>query len=156
MQFTARRNFNGATPAICLGFILASGCGASARVDKQLADMREEMIKVHNDQDRLEDRLSALESQQQAAQARAQAARPDPERVEHAPLKVVHLVPDSEGSSGDTSSAEVPAPPASGSAASNGQNDVRPTIKGSGDNVYSTAGGASPPPSKPPSKGTAK
>ncbi|HTM45791.1 MAG TPA: hypothetical protein VL137_12605 [Polyangiaceae bacterium] len=146
MLFTARRKFNGASPAICLGLVLAFGCGSGSRVEKQLADIREELIRVHNDQDRLEDRLGALENQQQAAQAQAQAARPQPERVERPPLKIVHLTPDGEGPAGESATAEPAA--AAGGAPGNGSNDVRTTIKGSGDNVYSTNGGASAPPPK--------
>jgi hypothetical protein len=104
------------------------------------------LIRVHNDQDRLEDRLSAVESQQQAANAQAQAARPQPERVERPPLKVVHLAPDGEGATAEGATSE-PAT-AAGGAPSSGPNDVRTTIKGSGDNVYSTNGGASAPPPK--------
>ena len=41
---------------------MATGCGSSARLEKQIAQMRDELIRVHNDNDRLEERLAALEA----------------------------------------------------------------------------------------------
>src|SRR6185436_734619 len=76
------------------------------------------------DQDRLEERLAAIELS--SAIPRAPAAAPAAQRVEHPRLKVIHLAPEDEETTTPTE------PPPAASPESTGK---RPIIRGTGDRV---------------------
>lgn len=117
--------------------------------------MRQELIRVNNDNDRLEERLSALEANQ-AARAEQVAREGKSKPPTHPPLKVVHLQPTAEAVEPEST----PATPSSlvtpeSAATKNQESSPRPMIKGTGQKVYSTHGGAAPPPSDGPTKAAA-
>jgi len=75
---------------------LFSGCASdSDAVEKRLSELREDIRKLQNDNDRVSERLEALELRQ-AAQARSTPAPAEaaPETVSRPRLKVVRLSPD--------------------------------------------------------------
>ena len=144
MPAASRRTIHGATATLCLGAILATGCGSSARLEKQLAEMREEMVRVHNDNDRLEERLAAVEADQ-VARAHPSVRGDTPGVASHPPLKVVRLEPEAEANAAEEpagQSATPTAPAPDSAAAKNADTTPRPMIKGTGQKVYSTQGGA--------------
>ncbi|MEZ4219855.1 MAG: hypothetical protein R3B13_02930 [Polyangiaceae bacterium] len=78
------------------GFLLL-GCGSDHdKMEKHLKDMRDEITRLQNSQDRIGERLMALEMQQSAAaktgaKSKSDSAKTD--RVERPPLKVIKLAP---------------------------------------------------------------
>jgi outer membrane murein-binding lipoprotein Lpp len=109
------------------------GCGGSESLKKQIAGLETQITSMRADQDRLEERLAAVELAS-AVPSRAApgvaSARPS---VEHPRLKVIHLSPDQVGSSPE--SVDGPA-----SAAPDGTGP-RPTIRGTGDRIIKTGDG---------------
>jgi hypothetical protein len=83
------------------------------------------------DQDRLEERLAALELS--ASQSSHAGSAPAAERVERPRLKVIHLSPDDDGASAEPVN-EAPAPASNDSAR-------RPIIRGTGDRVIKVGDG---------------
>jgi hypothetical protein len=142
MRAASRRTIHGATATLCLGAILATGCGSGARLEKQIADLRQELVRVHNDNDRLEERLSALEAEQ-TARARQQARDGKPAPATHPPLKVVRLEPEEAVASEPESTVVTAAQLASPDPTNKDQDSApRPMIKGTGQKVFSTHSGA--------------
>jgi hypothetical protein len=82
---------------IALSFVAFLSCSSDRDAnEKRLAELRDEMTRVQNASDRLEDRVSALEvSAMSTARANA-AAAPAPEAapVYRPRLKVVHVTPE--------------------------------------------------------------
>jgi hypothetical protein len=79
----------------CLAAPLLGGCGSGLEgVDKRLAAMQDEITKVQSQNDRLVERLDAVE----ARQAKVESAKPAPPAVgtatERPSLKVVKVVPE--------------------------------------------------------------
>jgi hypothetical protein len=130
------RKKSGSALAICVAIAALTGCGSGARLEKQIADVKQELLRVQNDYDRLEERLGALETSQSRPTAAAPAQRP-----ERPALKVVRMAPEDDDAppAQEESPRLEPAPVAEG---------PRPMIKGSGDKVYATGNDA------PVSKGT--
>lgn len=118
--------------------------------------MQRELVRVHNDNDRLEERLAALEADQ-AARAQRQTREDKPMQHSHPPLKVVRLEPEpSTTAEPEPTAAATPAATAADAAALKNQDSApRPMIKGTGQKVYSTHGGANSP-STSPTDGPAK
>jgi hypothetical protein len=88
------------TGLLRLGVVFAlagalSGCGSNKdTVEKRLADLRDEIVRVQNNQDRLAERLMAVElarMQEPKSPAKPTAAS---QNVERPPLKVIRLAPD--------------------------------------------------------------
>lgn len=105
----------------------AVGCGGSDQLKKQVASLETQLTAVRADQDRLEERLAAVELAPQVP-SRA-AAVPAADRVDHPRLKVIHLAPDDESSAASEPSDDSSATPTK---------DVpshRPIIRGTGDRV---------------------
>jgi outer membrane murein-binding lipoprotein Lpp len=122
----------GTSTALALAVLAApavSGCGAgSDALKKQVTSLETQVTSVRADQDRLEERLAALELSAPAPSRAAKSAAEAP--VEHPRLKVIHLSPDQAGPAaepGDGPSGDGPD--------SNGR---RPAIKGTGDKVIKT------------------
>ncbi len=101
---------------VCAASVL-SGCGSSKdSVDKRLNELRDEITRLQNTQDRLGERLMAVEVQRlKAAPAPAAAAA---ERTERPPLKVIRLAPNQPD----------PAAPAEGSQEAD-EDGARPVLK---------------------------
>jgi len=110
-----------------------SGCAGSDGLKKQVASLETQVTSMRADQDRLEERLAALELS--ASEASHAAGVPSADRVERPRLKVIHLSP-----GGDT----VPAEPSSEPAVPS-TNDAarRPVIRGTGDRVIKVGDGDS-------------
>lgn len=109
--------------------VLATGCGSSDRLKKQVSQLESQITAMRGDQDRLEERLSALELAPPSS-ARASAPEAD-ERVERPRLKVIHLGPETE--QGGMEPADAPAP--------TGQSGSRPIIRGTGDRIIKVGDG---------------
>ena len=108
-------------PAVC-------GCAGTDRLKKQVSGLETQLTAMRADQDRLEERLAALELSSPLTPA-AKAS----ERVEHPRLKVIHLGPEEPEAAAPP--AEVapthPADPAG----------HRPIIRGTGDRVIKLGDG---------------
>ncbi|HEX4473762.1 MAG TPA: hypothetical protein VH142_01720 [Polyangiaceae bacterium] len=104
-----------------------TGCAGSNPMKKQVVALQTEVTELRADQDRLEERLAAVElSGTTHAKAPSVSAAP---RVEHPRLKVVHLSPDAEAESSDEP-VDAPAVDTDKTSA-----DRRPIIRGTGDRV---------------------
>ncbi|MFZ5889449.1 MAG: hypothetical protein ACOY0T_00120 [Myxococcota bacterium] len=78
-------------------------------MDKRLASLRDDITRLQADNDRLDERVDALEARPQPAAAPAPAAgKPSDGETSRPPLKVVKLVPNA-APTGDASSGDVPA-----------------------------------------------
>jgi outer membrane murein-binding lipoprotein Lpp len=111
-----------ATPAV-------SGCGGgSDALKKQVTSLETQLTTVRADQDRLEERMAALELSAPVPSRAAKGTTPAP--VEHPRLKVIHLSPDQAGPAADPGG-----PPSTDGADSTGR---RPAIRGTGDKVIKT------------------
>jgi hypothetical protein len=122
---------------LCPAALSTLGCAGTDRLKKQVAGLETQVTSMRADQDRLEERLAAVELS--TAPAKASDA-PAPERVEHQRLKVIHLAPDD----GNASSNATPEAPASSGAAPTGASDPnahRPIIRGTGDRVIKVGDG---------------
>lgn len=108
--------------------------------------MRQELVRVHNDNDRLEERLSALEAEQ-AAKAKARDSKPT--QPSHPPLKVVRLEPEEVATPEPESTVVTASQLASPDATKGQDSSPRPMIKGTGQKVFSTHGGAASSPETP-------
>jgi hypothetical protein len=87
----------------------AAGCASDRdAIDKRMAALREDITRMQAENDRLGERVDALEAKGSSAPAKTAAA---PEaKVERAPLKVVKLVPgDGPVPSGDAEAVELAA-----------------------------------------------
>lgn len=80
----------------CLALALVSGCGSGLEgVDKRLAAMQDEITKVQSQNDRLVERLDAVEARQAKAESAAKPAQPAASGATERPsLKVVKVVPE--------------------------------------------------------------
>jgi len=105
-----------------------TGCGGSDALKKQVASLETQLTSVRADQDRLEERLAALELATPEPARSSKAAQP--QTVEHPRLKVIHLSPDQAGPAaqpGDATSGD-----------GEGANGRRPAIRGTGDKIIKT------------------
>jgi hypothetical protein len=106
-----------------LGAVLAStGCGSSDRLKKQVSQLESQVTAMRGDQDRLEERLAALELSPPTS---PRASAPADDRVERPRLKVIHLGP---GADQRADPGDVPGPTAEPSGS-------RPIIRGTGDRI---------------------
>lgn len=80
---------------------LTAGCGGGSRdaMEKRLAELREDITRLQNSQDRIAERMMAMEIQRQQDGARAAAPAPatSARPVERPPLKVIRLEPGQPG-----------------------------------------------------------
>ena len=112
--------------------LAAFGCGGSDSLKKQVTGLETQLTTMRADQDRLEERLAALELSSQNTRAQPSATV---ERVQRPRLKVIHLAPEEE--------APPPAPAESGSAPNAPDSTHRPIIRGTGDRVIKVGDGES-------------
>jgi outer membrane murein-binding lipoprotein Lpp len=116
---------------------LASGCAGNDGLRKQVTGLETQVTSMRADQDRLEERLAALElTSSQAAHESRNHPGPASERIERPRLKVIHLAPDDDGAAAEPSNE--PAPPSAGDSAAH-----RPVIRGTGDRVIKVGDGDS-------------
>lgn len=84
--------------ASALGWLLAlllAGCSSGLEgVDKRLSAMQDEIIKVQGQNDRLVERLDAVEARQAKADSAAKPSSPGGSASERPTLKVVKVVPE--------------------------------------------------------------
>jgi outer membrane murein-binding lipoprotein Lpp len=113
--------------AVVFGCASLFGCSSNDALKKQVASLETQLTAVRADQDRLEERLAAMELTS-SVQPKAPTTTPQ-DRVDHPRLKVIHLSPEDETSSvsepSDESSSNPTKTPAS----------RRPIIRGTGDRV---------------------
>jgi len=110
---------------------MLSACGGSEGMKKQVAGLETQLTAMRADQDRLEERLAALELS--ASQSSHAGGAPAAERVERPRLKVIHLAPDEDGAPAEPAN-EAPAPSTNDTA-------HRPIIRGTGDRVIKVGDG---------------
>jgi hypothetical protein len=110
------------------------GCGSSDRLKKQVSGLETQLTALRADQDRLEERLAAIELSSAVPSHTAPAAAA--ERVERPRLKIIHLSPDDQEPASEKA-VEPPATSAPDSAAR------RPIIRGTGDRVIKVGDGDS-------------
>ncbi|MFO7179239.1 MAG: hypothetical protein DIU78_011120 [Pseudomonadota bacterium] len=82
--------------ALLVSAFATLGCASDREgLERRLAELADDIARLQAKNDRLSERLDALETQQSAATPAAPAATPAPaaERVERPPLKVVKLEP---------------------------------------------------------------
>jgi hypothetical protein len=118
-------------------FPVISGCATSSdAIEKKLSGMREEIQKLQNENDRVSERLEAIELRQARAEAKGaevKTAREEPGVVTRPQLKVLRLSPDGASEDGQ---AEPAAAPASGS-----DSAPRMMLKGQGKDLELRQGG---------------
>jgi hypothetical protein len=145
----ARLLTHGAALSVALGLL---GCsGDRDAMEKRVKELQEELTRVQNGNDRLEERVSSLElSRQVTAQAPpASTNAPDaPERLERPPLKIVKLVPGARASQSETASAadstDTGAEGVEGGSAreqSEADSGPRPVIRGRGARIEKSSAG---------------
>lgn len=117
--------------AVLLASPAFSGCSGSDRLKKQVSGLETQLTAMRADQDRLEERLAAVELS--SALPRTPANSPSAERVERPRLKVIHLAPEDARSGEET--VDGPTPSAAEPAAR------RPIIRGTGDRVIKVGDG---------------
>jgi hypothetical protein len=125
---------SGAACLLLAGFPAILGCSSSDALKKQVGSLETQVTAMRADQDRLEERLAAVELSSPVA-SRPGHAGPTAERVEHPRLKVIQLGPE-----GDEPAAAEPAPAPAGGGASEGAGR-RPIIRGTGDRVIKVGDG---------------
>lgn len=116
------------------------GCSSSDRLKKQVSGLETQLTALRADQDRLEERLAAVELSS-AVPPRGTASAPGSagaaaERVERPRLKIIHLSPDDQEPPGERATE----PPASSAPDSSAR---RPIIRGTGDRVIKVGDGDS-------------
>ncbi|HVU01336.1 MAG TPA: hypothetical protein VHE30_06275 [Polyangiaceae bacterium] len=102
------------------------GCSSNEGLKKQVKSMETQLTAMRADQDRMEERLAAMELASNVPKRDHDEAPAAAARVEHPRLKVIHLGPEDEDSDRPSE------PPAAASPESGGR---RPIIRGSGDRV---------------------
>src|SRR5688572_21782279 len=130
--------------ALGLAGLGALGCSGNEAMKKQLAELDKELVAVRADQDRLEERLQAMElSAAAGAQARSEGAASAPRGIERPRLKVVRMAPDEPGAPTDTDAVAPGQRPEPGEGIPPGpdSSDARPVIRGSGDRLIKTGDG---------------
>jgi len=131
-----------------MGLLLAPlavvACGGNDGLKKQVAGLETQITAMRADQDRLEERLAALELGGPPAAHRAPTAAAA-ERVERPRLKVIHLSPDDQAAPAEPAE---PAPAPADAAAH------RPIIRGTGDRVIKVGDGDADEPTSRDGTGT--
>ncbi len=116
---------SGVIAATLLASLALVGCGGSDRLKKEVSGLQMELTTLRGDQDRMEERVAALELGASVAHEPTAASNAD--RVERPRLKVIHLQPDEQQ---DSTAPADPAP-----ANSPDSTAPRPVIRGTGDRV---------------------
>jgi len=121
---------------------LSTACGGGADANKKrVRELEEELTRLQNSHDRLDERVASLEltrvapeeSSSSRGKARDEAEQPETAHLERPPLKVFKLAPP--GSSSATPvAAEEPSP------AEEETGETRPMIRGRGQNVQKAPG----------------
>ncbi len=99
MKVRAPRTLSLCTASSFLALALLSGCASNSNaLEKRLADLREDIRRLQNDNDRVNERLEAVELRQVHAESAAAkpAAQARTTTVTRPRLKVLHLGPNGE------------------------------------------------------------
>jgi outer membrane murein-binding lipoprotein Lpp len=113
--------------ALVFGCVALFGCGSTDHLKKQVASLETQLTAVRADQDRLEERLAAVELTS-TVPPRTAANRPT-DRVDHPRLKVIHLSPEDDATAPTEPTDETSTSP------NKGAPSRRPIIRGTGDRV---------------------
>jgi hypothetical protein len=145
-RFWGRLGANAALIGLSLGSSLACG-GSNAAIEARVGKLQDELVKLQNDRDRMEERLSVIEVRQTVT-PRARSTGTSSSRP---PLQVVTLVP--EGANSEIATEPVGASPAnsdrrspvssaspegSSARADEGDGEVRPLIRAYGNRILSS------------------
>lgn len=104
--------------------LTVGGCSSNDALKKQISGLETQLTAMRADQDRLDERLAAVEL---SSTVPSRAAAPPPPRVDHPRLKVIHLAPEDD---------EQPTPEASPVPAAVAEPaGKRPIIRGTGERV---------------------
>ena len=125
---------------------LCAACSGGADAQKKrIRELEEELTRVQNSHDRLDERVTSLELSRQVPEARASGPetsgeqppdQPQAANLERPPLKVFRLGPSSGGSPAAQAAVEQEA------AGEEEQGEPRPVIRGRGQNVEKAQGAA--------------
>jgi outer membrane murein-binding lipoprotein Lpp len=134
------RSFFGRHPTTVIAVLVLApalfGCGSSDRLKKQVSGLETQLTALRADQDRLEERLAAIElSSSVPSRAAGAGAAAAADRVERPRLKIIHLSPDDQEPA--EKAVETPASSAPDAASR------RPIIRGTGDRVIKVGDGDS-------------
>ena len=129
---------------------VCTGCGGQADAQKKrIRELEEELTRLQNTHDRLDERVTSLELSRSAPEespstpAKADSAEPpQAANLERPPLKVFRLGPSANGTSVAPAAVEQEAP------GDDDSGEPRPVIRGSGQNVQKASGTAAPAGSK--------
>lgn len=113
--------------ALVIGSLGLFGCGGSDQLKKQVTALEAQLTAVRADQDRLEERLAAVELSSTVPSRTI--AKSSSDRVDHPRLKVIHLSPEDEAATATEPSDESSTSPTKGAPSR------RPIIRGTGDRV---------------------
>jgi len=113
--------------ALAFGSLALFGCGGSDQLKKHVTSLETQLTAVRADQDRLEERLAAVELSSTVTPRTV--AKNATDRVDHPRLKVIHLSPDDEAATATEPSDESSTSPTKGAPSR------RPIIRGTGDRV---------------------
>jgi hypothetical protein len=110
------------------------GCSTSDSLKKQVTGLETQITGMRADQDRLQERLAALELASPVPSRQARPVEPE-SRIERPRLKVIHLSPDQTGPTAEPAEGAAGATPEAGGR--------RPVIRGSGDRIIKSGDGDS-------------
>ena len=115
--------------------VCVAGCGGGETdaLKKRVSALKDEVALLQNAQDRLEERLAALEMRRQEATERSTTTGSSAGKIERPRLKVIKVEPGFETPATEPSPAAEPEPPAEG----DHPDAPRPVIRGTGDRVES-------------------
>jgi hypothetical protein len=113
--------------ALVSGSLALFGCGGSGQLKKQVTALEAQLTAVRADQDRLEERLAAVELSSSVPSR--SIAKSGGDRVDHPRLKVIHLSPEDEAATATEPADESSTSPTKGAPSR------RPIIRGTGDRV---------------------
>jgi hypothetical protein len=136
--------------ALLIAASVCAACGGQADAQKKrIRELEEELTRLQNTHDRLEERVTSLEVTRSApeespspqAKSEQAAEQPQAAKLERPPLKVFKLGPSTNGGA-------APAPIEQEPPADEDSGEPRPVIRGSGQNVQKASGSAQAPGSK--------
>jgi hypothetical protein len=136
--------------ALLVAAWVCAACGGESDAQKKrIRELEEELTRLQNSHDRIDERVTSLEVTRSAPdesaspQAESEQAAPQPQvaNLERPPLKVFKLGPSTNG--GGTPAAVEQEPPVD-----EDSGEPRPVIRGSGQNVQKASGSAPAPGSK--------
>ena len=129
-----------------LATLVLGGCsGDREAMEKRVKQLEEELTRIQNSHDRIDERVTAVElnGHALATQARAEIDQEsgEPARLERPPLKIVKLAPRPDPRGGEPGPVDQNGTEASEPATPEEPAGPRPVIRGRGKNVQTTSSG---------------